>query len=92
MSKQPKRSIEETCQKEMPEFVAEVSGLDLAALNTRLAGYAKDVEAVQDASEADEELERTREQLNQLSAPYREAKKALKLKIRYIISLTKESK
>lgn len=90
MTQKPKRSLEETVRKEMPEFAEEVQSLSASELNDRIANYAKDVEAVQDAVEADQGLEQAREQVNQLSAPYREAKKALRMKIRYIIGMTKE--
>lgn len=90
MTQKPKRSLEETVRKEMPEFAEEMQSLSVEELNARISVYAKDVEAVQDAVEADHELEKARENVNQLSAPYREAKKALRLKIRYIISMTKE--
>ncbi len=56
----------------------------------RLAHYAKEAEAVEDAKEADEELEQAKESAAQLAAPYRDAKKAIRLKSRYIISLLKE--
>lgn len=76
--------------KENPEFVAEVGGLSVEQLNARLAQLAKDGEAVEDAKEADEALEVAKAEASDLAAPYRDAKKAIRLKGRYVISLIRE--
>lgn len=85
-----KVSLEEKLQKENPEFVAEVQGLDVATLNGRLSELAKGAEDVEDAKDADEELEQARAQATELAAPYRDAKKAIRMKMRFIIALIKE--
>lgn len=76
-------------EKEQPEFVAEVSGLSVQDLDARLAQLAKDIQAVEDAKDADEDLAANREQVKILAAPYSEAKKALRLKTSYIVDLVK---
>lgn len=76
--------------KELPEFVEEVASLSVEQLNDRLAQFAKDSEAVDDAKEADEALAEAREVAAQLAAPYADSKKVLKLKTRYIIGLIKD--
>ena len=76
-------------QKEMPEFANEVEKLDTAELNNRLAQLAKDGAEVEAAKEADEPLQTARAQAKEFAAPYREAKKAIKMKSNYIIDLLK---
>lgn len=73
-----------------PEFVDETSSLDVAGLNGRLAQLAKDMEDLRDAQEADEALETAKQQSTELGAPYRDGKKAIGLKSRYLVSLLKE--
>lgn len=90
MSKEKKMSLMDKVRKEMPEFVAEVSALDKVDLNGRLAQLAKDLQDVQDEKEADEDLEASQAEARELSAPYRDAKKALSMKSQYIIALAKE--
>lgn len=77
----------EKFEKEYPEFVSEAQSLDDSQLDARLAQLAKDGAAVDEAKEADEGLTQAREALSQLSAPYRDSKKAIKLKVKYIISI-----
>ena len=73
MAKKTDKQVVET---EMPEFVAEVSVLSEQELNMRLAQLSKDIEAVNEAKQADEELESTKITVRELNAPYQEAKKA----------------
>jgi len=89
MAKQ-KKNIQEVVQKEYPEFTASVDGLSVDDLNQRLATYAKEDEAVDDAKEADEGLEEAKSRVTELSGPYRDAKKAIKLKMKYLVNLVKE--
>lgn len=89
MEKQ-KKSVKETVQRDMPDFADEVAGKSVEELNDRLAVLAKNQEELQQAKEADEALEQARAAASELAAPYREGKKALVLKTRYIIGLIKE--
>lgn len=86
----PKKSLQEKVQEEMPEFANEVAGLSVDQLNVRLANLAKDAEKNEEAQEDDEDLEKARGEAAELSAPYRDAKKAIRLRSRYVISLIKE--
>lgn len=86
----PKVSISEKVQKEMPEFAAEVANLSSDQLDERLAQLAKDAEAIETAKEEDEGLEEARAKAVELTAPYRDGKKAIRLKSRYIIGLLKD--
>lgn len=77
-------------QKDYPEFADEIHSLSSDELNGRLARMAKDLEIVEDEKEADEKLNETRAALAELAGPYRDSKKAIKLKSKYIIALLKE--
>jgi len=77
-------------QKDNPEFISEVEKLDVMALEKRLSDLAKDAEEVEDAKDADEALEQARAQAIELAAPYRDAKKAIRMKMRYVINLIKD--
>lgn len=85
-----KMSLQDKVRKEMPEFCEEVAALDVTGLNNRLAELAKAAQDVQDAKEGDEELEEAQINARNMSAPYRDAKKALSMKSQYIIALAKE--
>jgi hypothetical protein len=84
-----KKSAKEICEKELPEFVAEVSGLDVEALKVRLSVLAQGRADNARAKEGDEALEQARATASELAAPYRDAEKVLKLKSRYIADLIK---
>jgi len=60
------------------------------SLNNRLLDFAKYAEDVEDAKDADEALDKARAQAVELASPYREAKKAIRMKMRYLITLIKE--
>ncbi len=85
-----KKSAKEVCEKELPEFVAEVASLDVEALKARLATLAQGRADNSRAKEGDEELEQAKATASELAAPYRDAEKVLKLKSRYIADLLKE--
>jgi hypothetical protein len=88
--KSNKKSIQEIIAKENPEFVEEVSKLSLEEIDARLAQLAKDSEAMQEQKDANEALSLAREVAKELNAPYVDAKKAIRLKSRYLISLLKD--
>lgn len=85
-----KKTIQEVIQAEFPEFVQEVGGLGADELNRRLATLAKNLEESETAKEEDQELEEAKATAAELAAPYRDAKKAIRAKSKYIISLLKE--
>lgn len=86
----PKKSVQEKVQKEFPEFTATVDGLSVADLEGKLASYAKNQNEIEASQEADEELQNTKALLKELNGPYNDSKKAVKLKMKYIIALIKE--
>lgn len=85
-----KKTIQEVVQTEFPEFFSEVAGLSTDQLNNRLATLAKNLEESETAKEEDEELEEAKATATELGAPYRDAKKALRVKSKFIIGLLKE--
>lgn len=86
----PKKSIQEKVQKEYPEFVSTVDGASVADLEQKLSTYAKYQVDNENAQENDEELENAKALVKELSGPYNDTKKALKLKMKYIIALITE--
>jgi hypothetical protein len=85
-----KKNVRETVEELYPDFTSEVGALTVDSLEKRLSSYAKRAEEIEEAKEGDEELERTRELLTELGAPYKDGKKEVRLKSRYIISLIKD--
>jgi hypothetical protein len=85
-----KKTLKETVQKLYPDFVGDVDVLPLGTLKDRLISYAKYAEEIEEAQKGDEELERTRELLSELNAPYRDGKTAVRYKVRYLATLIKE--
>jgi uncharacterized small protein (DUF1192 family) len=85
-----KISVEQKCQKEHPEFCGEVAGLSVEELNSRIAEITKGISEAEDKLKGNEEVESLRNALSEILGPLRDAKKAAKLKTKYIISLIKE--
>lgn len=84
------KSLLEKVDSEFPGFAGEVDGLDAQSLKNRIANYAKELQASGEAKEADEALQSAREQAKELGAPYRDVRKAVKLKTQYLLSLLAE--
>ena len=93
MAKQ-KQNVMAVVQKEYPEFANVVDNLDVLELDKKIAVYAKELEKVQDDfnknEEIQKELEGLKERENYLKEPLKEAQKAIKLKIKYLILLVKD--
>jgi len=85
-----KKSVSKQIQENYPEFEAETLGLSIDQLNNKLASLAKGLEESEDAKEGDEELEKARLLVSELGAPYRDVKKAVNLKTKFVIGLLRE--
>lgn len=85
-----KKDFKIKVQEEFPEFVNEVARLQITDLERRLSTYAKEANKVEEAKEADEALAEARATASEYAAPYKEAKNAIKLKSKYIISMIKD--
>lgn len=80
----------EKTQKDYPEFVAEVETLDVKQLKERIVGMQQALEESEAHKEANDSLKRARAEATELAAPYRDVKKAVKAKTKYILDLLAE--
>lgn len=85
-----KKTVQEQVHENYPDFANTIEALSVMELEMRLSAYAKENVKVDEAKEADEELARVSALKSEFEAPYKDAKKALKLKSKYIISLIRE--
>lgn len=85
-----KQKMIKTIETEMPEFVSEVASMPIELLEGRLVELVRGMQEVTKAKEADEGLAAAREAAKQANAPYVDAKKALRLKIDYVLHLADE--
>lgn len=83
----PKTDIEKSIRQELPEFYGECQSLSQEQIDARLAQLVKDENSVDLAQHEDVELDETKKLLQELSAPYREARDAIKLKSAYLCYL-----
>lgn len=90
MSKKPKKNIQEIAQKEYPDFTDAVARLSVAELEKRLVEYAKETENVQTELEENKTISELKDKLAEAKGPYNDTKKALRIKMRYLMSLVKE--
>lgn len=74
----------EKVQKDMPEFADEVAKLAPEHCMGRLAALAESLTILEDAEEGDDELQTAKQTASELGAPYRDGKKAIKLRRRYL--------
>lgn len=82
--------IKKKAEKEFPEFVDMLIGANKQSLENNLLTYAKHREEVELAKSEDEGLASAKETVKELSAPYNDAIKALKLKLAYIHVMLQE--
>lgn len=87
----PKKSIREVVEKEMPEFASEVASLKREELDARISSIVEALEDLSAQKETDERLAEAQAVASELLAPYKEAGKALKLKVKYLVMLSKET-
>lgn len=85
-----KKSLESKIKEDFPEFFDTIRGMSDAALDTQLATLAKNAQEVYEAEEADIELEEAKKSVTFLAGPYKDAKKAIKLKTKFIVGMLKD--
>lgn len=85
-----KKDIQKIMAENNPEFVDECQSLSVEQLDARLAQCAKDAEAADEIKDADVKYQAAKEEAKELGACHRDAKKAIKLRSRYLIALIKE--
>lgn len=76
-------------QKEYPDFADEVEKLDSAGLKARIVQLQQALDESEAHKEANEALRDARAAVNELAGPYRDVKKAVRLKTQYLIELLK---
>jgi hypothetical protein len=85
-----KKTITAQVQENYPEFETEVAGLNIDQLNNKLASLAKGLEESEATKEDDEELNKAHALASELGAPYKDVKKAIRLKTKYVIGLLRD--
>lgn len=71
-------------------FCGEVRGYTLDQIKDRLSKLSLDAQAVVMAKENDQELEDAKNEVKEMSSPYRESLKKLRQKIDFIVSILEE--
>lgn len=85
-----KKDLAAQIKEAFPEFYDSIHSGTSEELDVTLAKFAKHLQEVSESKSADEKLEEAKKLVAFLSEPYRDAKKALQLKSRYIISILRE--
>lgn len=85
-------AIKTKVQTDYPEFTDGVDSLPVDKLEENMLKYAKYREETEMAKKKDEALEKAKNEVKELQAPYNETLKALKLKMAYLGLLIQEKK
>lgn len=85
-----KKTVASQVQENYPEFETEVIGLSIDQLNNKLASLTKGLEESEAAKEEDEDLNNAHALASELGAPYKDVKKAIRLKTKYVIGLLRD--
>ena len=72
------------------DFMDSVDRLSIPELNARISQMQKDLDESESHKENNEELKRAKEEVKELTAPYRDVRNAIKVKTKYIITLIKD--
>jgi len=72
------------------EFISTVSGLSTEQLKSRITSLQTELRESEDHKEENEQLKNARQLVSELSGPYRDVQKAVKLKTSYLIDLIRE--
>lgn len=83
-------SVKEKVQKEYADFTKEIDSLSVEQLEDRIVGMQKALEESEEHRENNEDLKAARALTLELSGPYRDIKKAVRLKTKYILELLTE--
>lgn len=70
-----------------PNFLASVYSAKDAELETRMAGYAKDMTGIENARDEDPDIKSKKEELKVMNQTYSEPLNAIKLKRKYIYKI-----
>ncbi len=84
------KTVTEQIQELYPDFADEVVRLDTEALKGRIVSLQQQLEESEVHKEANEALKDARNTVNELMGPYRDVRKAVKLKTKYLVELLSE--
>lgn len=90
--KDKNEKFQKKMSKDYPDFVDAMEGLSATDLEGNLCLYSKYNQDTQVAKENDVDLNAAKEKVSELSGPYNDALKALKMKLKYINMLINELK
>lgn len=83
------KTVQEKVESEFPDFATEAVSLSPSEIDARILKMQKELEYSELAKEEDNELNDAKTLARELGAPYREVKRAVNLKTRYLIALLK---
>lgn len=93
MAKQ-KKDWKQKVQEEFPDFVSSVEALKSDDLNKRMLEYSKNMQEIEDTLEEltsdGSEVSNLKSEINEILGPSKDARKAVKLKMKYINQLIKD--
>lgn len=72
------------------EFKESVDALKVPELNSRISQLQKDLEESEEHKELNEALQQARAEVSELSGPYRDFKKSVSIRTKYLIALIRE--
>lgn len=87
--RKPKTLLEKV-DVEYPGFAEEVLGLNVQQLDKRIADMQKELEKSEQHKAENQDLRDTSASLEQLRGPYKDVKKAVGLKTKFLVSLIRE--
>lgn len=85
----PSKTISQIVEAEYKEFSQEVYNLPPSDLKNRIAALQQSLSESEEHKASNEALNEARDQVSLLSGTYRDVKKAVKLKTKYILELLK---
>ena len=84
------KTVTEQVQELYPDFADEVVRLDTDDLKGRIVSLQQQLEESEVHKEANEALKDARSAVNELMGPYRDVRKAVRLKTKYLVELLSE--
>lgn len=84
------KSVQEKVESDFPDFATEVASLTPLQIDDRILKMQKELEESELSKEDDGELNNAKALAKDLGQPYRDVKKAVSLKTRYLIAMLKD--
>lgn len=85
-----RKTVREQVEEQFGDWAGTVQGLSVAELDSMILRYAKYREEIKDFREKDEQLQKAKEMVKELSAPHRDNLKGNEMKTKYLITLLGE--